>query len=96
MFPERERSCYIMFHENSDIGTMCKKPYGYMESQPLPGLITVKNFTDGGYDIDNCKLLVCVKSIGARKKCEESLFVFTLVQLTLTFKISHEQERNDF
>jgi hypothetical protein len=60
-----------MLHENSDNGTMCKKPYGWKsETQSLPGLMTVKNFTDGGYDVDDCKVLVCVKSIGARKKCK--------------------------
>ncbi|KAF2259306.1 hypothetical protein CC78DRAFT_74412 [Lojkania enalia] len=68
IFPERERSCHIMFHENSDNGTMCKKPYGCKDLEALPGLMTVKNFTDGGYDVDDCKVLVCVKSIGARKK----------------------------
>jgi hypothetical protein len=39
----------------------------------LPGLMTLKSFTDGGYDIDDPKLLVCVKSIGARKKCTDAL-----------------------
>ncbi|KAF2659653.1 hypothetical protein K491DRAFT_755187 [Lophiostoma macrostomum CBS 122681] len=69
IFPERERSCHIMLHENSDNGTMCKKPYGWTsDTQSLPGLMTVKNFTDGGYDVNDCKVLVCVKSIGARKK----------------------------
>ncbi|ORY19497.1 hypothetical protein BCR34DRAFT_620953 [Clohesyomyces aquaticus] len=68
IFPERERSCYIMLHENSDDGIMCKTPSGYRDSQSIPGLITVKNFADGGYDIYDCKLLVCVKSVGARKK----------------------------
>jgi hypothetical protein len=37
----------------------------------LPGLMTLKSFTDGGYDIDEPKLLVCVKSIGAKKKCTD-------------------------
>jgi len=32
--------------------------------------MTLKSFTDGGYDVEEPKLLVCVKSIGARKKCE--------------------------
>ncbi|KAF2466043.1 uncharacterized protein BDR25DRAFT_336616 [Lindgomyces ingoldianus] len=68
IFPERERSCYIMVHENSDDGTICKRPHNCKDTQTLPGLITVKNFTNGGYDIDDCKLLVCVRSIGAKKK----------------------------
>ncbi|KAF2112935.1 hypothetical protein BDV96DRAFT_497013 [Lophiotrema nucula] len=68
IFPERERSCHIVFHQNSDNGTMCKKPYRCKDTQTIPGLMTLRNFTDGGYDVDYCKVLVCVKSIGARKK----------------------------
>jgi hypothetical protein len=71
MFPERERSCHIVFHEKDD-GTLYKRPYDCNDDEVLPGLMTVKNFADGGYDMDDCKLLVCVKSIGARKKCKTS------------------------
>ncbi|KAF2705896.1 hypothetical protein K504DRAFT_413870, partial [Pleomassaria siparia CBS 279.74] len=70
IFPERERHCYIMLHEKSDDETMFKTPFGWKDSQPLSGLMTVKNFMDGGYDVEDCKVLVCVKSIGARKKIE--------------------------
>ena len=70
IFPERDRSCYIMVHENSDDGILCRRPYGIKDNYHLAGLMTVKNFMDGGYDVDDCKILVCVKSIGARKKCE--------------------------
>ncbi|KAF2190203.1 hypothetical protein K469DRAFT_25482 [Zopfia rhizophila CBS 207.26] len=68
IFPERERSCHIMAHEDSDDGTMCKRPYGCKDAQALPGLMTIKDFADGGYDVDDCKVLVCVKSIRARRK----------------------------
>ncbi|KAF7448985.1 hypothetical protein Ptr902_02924 [Pyrenophora tritici-repentis] len=68
MFPEGERNCHFMVHENSDDGTRFKRPYGVSESRVLPGLMTLKSFTDGGYDVEEPKLLVCVKSIGARKK----------------------------
>ena len=30
--------------------------------------MTLKNFVDGGYDVAEAKILVCVKSIGAKKK----------------------------
>jgi hypothetical protein len=59
-----------MIHENSDEGVQCKKPLGYKEGHPLTGLMTLRNFIDGGYDVANGRILVCVKSIGARKKCE--------------------------
>jgi hypothetical protein len=69
MFPEGERNCHFMIHENSDDGTQFKQPFNCKDTRVLEGLMTLKSFTDGGYDIDEPKLLVCVKSIGARKKC---------------------------
>ena len=69
IFPERDRSCHLMIHENSDEGVQYKKPLGYKEGQPLPGLMTLRNFIDGGYDVADGRILVCVRSIGARKKC---------------------------
>jgi hypothetical protein len=69
IFPEGERNCYFMAHENSDNGTQFKRPFNCRDSRALPGLLTLKSFTDGGYDIEEPKLLVCVKSIGARKRC---------------------------
>jgi hypothetical protein len=76
IFPEGERNCFLMVHENSDDGTRFKRSYGVRESKVLPGLMTLKSFTDGGYDIEEPKLLVCVKSIGARKKCTCSSLIF--------------------
>jgi hypothetical protein len=73
-----------MIHENSDQGVLCKTPLGYREGQPLAGLMTLKNFVDGGYDIVDGRMLVCVKSVGARKKSSihfpspHSLYLFYL------------------
>ena len=58
-----------MLHENSDEGTRFKTPLEYREGHDLPGLMTLKNFIDGGYDVADGRILVCVKSIGAKKKC---------------------------
>ncbi|KAF9700717.1 hypothetical protein EKO04_001890 [Ascochyta lentis] len=68
VFPEGERHCHLMVHENSDNGTQFKRPFNCEDSRALPGLMTLRSFTDGGYDVDEPKLLVCVKSIGARKR----------------------------
>lgn len=73
IFPEGERHCHFMVHERSDDGVMFRRPFEARDGQVLPGLMTLKNFTDGGYDVDGCKLLVCVKSIGARKTCKLSV-----------------------
>lgn len=69
IYPEGERNCHIIFHQNSDDGTIFRKPFIEKDEQALPGLMTLKNFMDGGYDVPNCKLLVCIKSIGANKTC---------------------------
>lgn len=67
IFPERDRSCHFMVHENSDDGQMLSRPLGYREGRPLNGLMTLQNFVDGGYDVLDAKILVVVKSIGAKK-----------------------------
>jgi hypothetical protein len=61
-----------MIHESSDDRTLCTRPYNCRDTDVLPGLMTLKNFAGGGYDVDACKVLVCVKSMGARKTCELS------------------------
>ncbi|KAF2838088.1 hypothetical protein M501DRAFT_992963 [Patellaria atrata CBS 101060] len=68
IFPERDRCCHIMIHENSDDGILCKTPLGYRDGHELTGLMTLNNFIQGGYDVSDSRILVCVKSIGARKK----------------------------
>jgi len=73
IFPEGERNCYFIIHENSDDGTQFKRPFNCKDSSTLPGLMALKTFADGGYDMDDPKLLVCIKSIGAHKKCTSSL-----------------------
>jgi hypothetical protein len=77
IFPEGERNCHFEIYESSDDGTRFKKPYGVRESEALPGLMTLKSFTDGGYDVEQPKLLVCVRSIGARKKCKSTLLFYS-------------------
>ena len=68
LFPERDRSCHLMVHELSDDGTMYKRPLEHREGRPLHGLMTLQNFSDGGYDVADAKILVVVKSIGQRRK----------------------------
>lgn len=68
IFPERDRSCHLMIHEQSDDGVLCKTPRGYREGHALAALMTLKNFAQGGADVKDGTILVCVKSIGARKR----------------------------
>ena len=71
IFPERENSSYFMIQNRSDEGVLCKTPLGYREGKPLVGLITLQNFIDGGYEVAQSKILVCVKSIGGKKRCRQ-------------------------
>ena len=72
IFPERDNSCYALVQEQNDDGTMYKTPMGYTDEAQLMGLMTVKNFAEGGYDFADAKVLVCVKSIGGRQKSGSS------------------------
>ncbi|KAI9767779.1 MAG: hypothetical protein M1840_005460 [Geoglossum simile] len=69
IFPERDSSCHFMIkYGANDTGVLCKTPLGHHEGQPLAGLMTLQNFIEGGYEVAMPRILVCVKSIGARKK----------------------------
>ena len=68
LFPERDRSCHLMVHENSDDGKMYTKPLGHRTGHPLNGLMTLQNFVDGGCDVIDAKVLLVVKSFGVRKR----------------------------
>jgi hypothetical protein len=84
LFPERDRSCHIMVHENSDNGTMFKRPLGHREGRQMSDLMTLQNFIDGGYDVVGAKILVVVKSLGQRKKSESIYHAFSAVDTDQT------------
>lgn len=58
-----------MVQERSDEGILCKTPIGHRDGKQLPGLLTLKNYIEGGHEVAEAKVLVCVKSIGGKKKC---------------------------
>ena len=68
IFPERDNSCYLLVQKNSDDGTLCKVPHNYKVGKQLAGLMTLKNLVEGGHDVVEGKVLVCVKSIGGKRK----------------------------
>lgn len=92
IFPERDNSCYFMVQEQSDEGVLCKTPLGYRDGKQLDGLIMLKNYIEGGHEVTGVKVLVCVKSIGARKTCKYPHPSSTL-QVLLIGLCSHDQER---
>ncbi|KAL8933830.1 MAG: hypothetical protein Q9211_005556 [Gyalolechia sp. 1 TL-2023] len=71
IFPERDNSCCFMVQADKDMGTLFKKPLGCTNGKQLAGLINLRSFVDGGHDGANGRVLVCVKSIGGRKKGEK-------------------------
>ena len=72
IIPERDRSSYFVVHRDGETveGSQgVSVPLGYDEDKrELGDLITLKGFFDGGHDLDGVKILVCVKSVGRRKK----------------------------
>ncbi|MCJ1272264.1 hypothetical protein MMC21_000050 [Puttea exsequens] len=68
IFPERDNTCYFLVQEKSDEGVLCKTPLGYRERRLLEGLITLRSYLEGGWEVQGVKVLVAVRSIGGRKK----------------------------
>lgn len=61
-----------MIHTNNDDGMLCKKPQGYESGRELSRLITLKGFIGGGHEVADGKIIVCVKSIGGRRKSKSA------------------------
>ncbi|QSZ32954.1 hypothetical protein DSL72_002537 [Monilinia vaccinii-corymbosi] len=69
LFPGRNTSDHVMIHTHSGASDVCRVPLGYSKGEALSGLMTLEAYLNGGYDgVIGVKLLICVKSIGARKK----------------------------
>ncbi|TVY82070.1 Meiosis-specific with OB domain-containing protein [Lachnellula suecica] len=69
LFPGRVTSDHIMLHTTGGTNGICHTPLGYCKGQPLSGLMNLDSYVGGGHDgVNGAKILVCVKSIGARKK----------------------------
>ncbi|KUJ18309.1 uncharacterized protein LY89DRAFT_552487, partial [Mollisia scopiformis] len=72
MFPGRATSDHIMIHTNESSESICRAPLEYRKTQPLPGLMTLDSWINGGHDgIVGAKILVCVRSIGGKKVIEK-------------------------
>lgn len=67
IIPGRDSSVHILLHVNSDQPDYLRLPLDYTPTTPLPGLMNLKAFLDGGHEVPSAKLLLAVKSIGARK-----------------------------
>ena len=69
LFPGRVSSDHIMIHTNESTNGICRTPLDYHRGKPLQGLMALDSYLTSGHDgVVGAKILVCVKSIGARKK----------------------------
>lgn len=68
LHPERDANCHFEVDNNRENTTLLRKPLGYDEGEQLAGLMTLKNYFDGGHEVIGSKVLLCVKSIGSRKQ----------------------------
>ncbi|KAI9717432.1 MAG: hypothetical protein M1828_007194 [Chrysothrix sp. TS-e1954] len=68
IFPGRDRHCnFTLLPSTTDNEIDCRLPSGYQEGQPLSNLMSLHNFIEGGHEVAGARILVCVKSIGAKK-----------------------------
>ena len=70
IFPGRDASVNIMIHTHAVNADFSRLPLSFDLSEPnspLPGLMTLKAFIEGGHEVPDVKILVAVKSIGAKK-----------------------------
>ena len=69
LFPGRVTSDHIMSHTTHITDGICRTPLNNRKGQPLQGLMTLDCYLKGGHDgVADAKILVCVKSIGAKKR----------------------------
>jgi hypothetical protein len=74
IFPERDRSCHIRVQEIDS--AEFTSPLGYIEGSPLPWLMNLENFAQGGNDVLHSRVLVCVKGVGVKKNGKSYLTYF--------------------
>ncbi|KAG9234330.1 hypothetical protein BJ875DRAFT_17906 [Amylocarpus encephaloides] len=69
MFPGRVTSDHVMIHSSDGTASICRAPLEHQRAQSLPGLMTLTSYVGGGHDgVRGAKILVCVKSMGPRRK----------------------------
>jgi hypothetical protein len=69
LFPGRVTSDHVMIHTSDSADGICRIPLDYRKGHELQGLMTIQSYLGSGHDgVVGAKLLVCVKSIGARKR----------------------------
>jgi hypothetical protein len=86
IFPEKDKSCHIRLLDDPENIRVCQKPLNYEST-----LMSLREFTQGGFEVTDAKVLVIVKSISARKKGPQVFHSQTSTNLT---ENSHEERWN--
>ena len=78
IFPEQDAGCHIQAVDQSNsIQSICRIPLGQVNGRSPSGLMTLKTFIDdGGAELPNSRILVCVKGVGREMSCQSSHFLF--------------------
>ena len=66
IFPERDNTCRFVIQEDQS-SILYRMPLGHRDGRDLDGLTTLKRFNEGGHKVPGSSVLVCVKSVGAKK-----------------------------
>ena len=93
VFPERDRSCHFAIHEDGFLADRFRTPLGYDAGESLPNLMALRSFVDGGHDVPDARLLLCVKAVGAKKSSKPPLSTQSRERSDPTRANSHEEER---
>jgi hypothetical protein len=68
IFPEVETSCHVKTLEGEEYAPVCRQPIGLNTEGRLLGLMTLRDFINGGSELAGSKVLLAIKSIGHRKR----------------------------
>ncbi|KAH7025740.1 uncharacterized protein B0I36DRAFT_248255 [Microdochium trichocladiopsis] len=69
VYPGRSGTTHIVFHKDSDGCDLFRSPLRMTDADTgdLPGLMTLQEFLNTGFEYEEAKILVCVRSVGLRR-----------------------------
>lgn len=68
MFPEREKISHLEVVDGAEDCTQHRTPAGIVGCFDGQKLMTLRSYVEGGWEVNGAKIIVLIKSIGARKK----------------------------
>ena len=68
LFPKKEKASHIAVDDDGNQLAQSKHQLSIDYSQHKKSLMTLKGFVDGGWEVADARIIVIVKSIGARRR----------------------------